>query len=56
MSTTVIMASGPHMKPMRMPEERILDKLSKRITRPTSGCSSSSEKYDGGRGALPKYK
>ena len=47
---------GAEMKPIRMPEDKTFDRLSKRMTRPTSGWSRSSVKYEGGRGALPKYK
>lgn len=35
---------GPEANPILIPEERIFDKLSKRSTRPTSGCSNSSVK------------
>ena len=48
------MGLGPDAKPTRIPADRIFDKLSNRITLPTSGCSSSSLKYDGGRSDLPK--
>ena len=50
------MGSGAQMNPIRIPDERILDTLSKRITRPISGSSRSSEKYDRGRVAFPKYR
>ena len=50
------MACGADRKPIRMPADSTFDKLSKRMTRPTSGSSRSSVKYEGGRGALPKYK
>lgn len=44
---------GPEAKPIRIPAERILERLSKRSTRPTSPSSSSRAKYEGGRVALP---
>ena len=47
------MDSGPLTKPIRIPADRILDKLSNRITRPTFFSSNSRAKYDGTRGALP---
>lgn len=49
--------AGPVTKPMRIPAERILLKLSKRSTRPAlrSPVCASSIKYDGMRGAVPKY-
>lgn len=53
-SITSRMGLGPDAKPTRIPADRIFDKLSNRITLPTSGCSSSSLKYDGGRSDLPK--
>lgn len=52
-SMACMSASGPEANPIRMPEERILDKLSKRRTRPTSGSSSSRLKYEGMRGTSP---
>ena len=36
LSMAATIGRGPDMKPNRMPEERILDKLSNRTTRPTS--------------------
>ena len=50
------MGCGAERKPMRMPAERTLERLSNRTTRPTSGWSFSSAKYDGGRGEVPKYR
>ena len=44
MSILFKMGSGAHTNPIRLPDERILDTLSKRMTRPTSGSSRSSEK------------
>lgn len=44
MSMAFTRGSGPETNPIRSPEERIFDKLSKRNTRPTSGCSNSSVK------------
>lgn len=55
-SMASIIGFGPDAKPIRMPAERILEKLSKRITRPSSGVSSSSLKYEGGRSSFPKYR
>ena len=45
--------SGPDAKPMRIPADKILERLSNLRTRPTSGSCSSSAKYDGYRGASP---
>ena len=53
MSIALSSGEGPVAKPIRIPEDSILDMLSNRRTRPTSGCSSSSEKYDFGRGSSP---
>lgn len=49
--------AGPVTKPVRIPAESILLKLSKRSTRPTlrSPVCASSIKYDGMRGLAPKY-
>ena len=44
MSMAFTKRSGPETNPILSPEERIFDKLSKRNTRPTSGCSNSSVK------------
>lgn len=54
MSILVKMGSGAQTNPIRIPDERILDTLSKRMTRPTSGSSHSRVKYDRGRAAFPK--
>jgi hypothetical protein len=57
LSIASISGVGPVTKPMRMPAEIILLKLSKRNTRPTlrSPVWASSAKYDGMRSRVPKY-